>query len=192
MALGECDEYLFLTEYEYRILFGFQKEPNTEYWIVFGIEKIRIVNTEYYSVMRKSEYRMQKVWFGLTIWIPKTKYRIAYKVLGKKSTKINIFVSYKTFCSENLWNYSDRYLVGYSNTRILFGVPKKLILNTKYYSVLRKYEYKILKYQILLFGPTIQIIFKYRIICHTLGCSIPNKSHLINTTMFQRFKCLVL
>ena len=87
MALGECDEYLFLTEYEYQILFGFQKEPNTEYWIVFGIEKIRILNTEYYSVMRKSEYRMQKVWFGLTIWIPKTKYRIAYNVLKKNQLK---------------------------------------------------------------------------------------------------------
>ena len=27
----ECDEYLFLTEYEYRILFSFKKSPNTEY-----------------------------------------------------------------------------------------------------------------------------------------------------------------
>ena len=41
----ECDEYLFLTEYEYQILFGFQKSPNTKYWILFGIEKIQIPNT---------------------------------------------------------------------------------------------------------------------------------------------------
>ena len=46
----ECDKYLFLTEYEYRILFGFQISPNTEYRILFGIEKIRIPNNEYYSV----------------------------------------------------------------------------------------------------------------------------------------------
>ena len=30
-ALAECDEYLFSTEYEYRILFGFQKSLNTKY-----------------------------------------------------------------------------------------------------------------------------------------------------------------
>ena len=54
----ECDKYLFLTKYKYRILFGFQKSPNTEYRIIFGIEKIQILNTKYYSVSRKSEYRI--------------------------------------------------------------------------------------------------------------------------------------
>ena len=28
---AECDKYLFLTEYKYQILFGFQKTPNIEY-----------------------------------------------------------------------------------------------------------------------------------------------------------------
>ena len=51
----ECDEYLFLTKYEYRILFGFQKSPNTKYQILFGIEKIQIPNIEYYLVFRKYE-----------------------------------------------------------------------------------------------------------------------------------------
>ena len=41
----ECDEYLFSTKYKYRMLFGFQKSPNTKYWILCGIEKIRILNT---------------------------------------------------------------------------------------------------------------------------------------------------
>ena len=60
----------FFTEYEYRILFGFQKSPNTKYQRLFGIEKIRIPYTEYYSVLRKSEYRMRIVLFGLTFQIP--------------------------------------------------------------------------------------------------------------------------
>ena len=80
---AECDKYLFLTEYEYPILFGFQKSPNTEYRILFVIEKIRITNTEYYSVARKFEYRIWIVLFGLTIRIPNTKYRIIFKILEK-------------------------------------------------------------------------------------------------------------
>ena len=62
-----------VTEYEYKILFGFQKSPNTECSILFGIDKIRIPNTEYYLVSRKSEYLTQIVLFGLTIQIPNTK-----------------------------------------------------------------------------------------------------------------------
>ena len=50
----------------------------------------------------------------------------------------------------------------YSNTRILFGVQKTWIPNTEYYSVLGKSKYRI---QILLFGPTISIVFKYQISC---------------------------
>ena len=73
-----------------------------------------------------------------------------------------------TYCFKNLWNYlyiySDRYL----NTRI-WGA-KKLIWNTDYYLVLRYSEYRI---WILLLGLTIQIVFKYRIICHTLALDTP-------------------
>ena len=45
------------------------------------------------------------------------------------------------------------------------GCEKNWIPNTEYYLVLRKSEYQI---QILLFGPTIWIVFEYRIIRHTL------------------------
>ena len=48
----------------------------------------------------------------------------------EKGNLNNIYVSYKTFCFNNLWNHSDRYLDHYLNTQMLFGVPKKL--NTKY------------------------------------------------------------
>ena len=75
----------FLTEYESRILFGFQKSLNTEYWILFGIDKILIPNTEYYSVLRKSKCRIWIVLFGLTIQIPNMLpcvLRCLYKVLA--------------------------------------------------------------------------------------------------------------
>ena len=68
--MAECDEYLFLTKFEYQILFSFHKSPNTDYQILFGIEKIEIPNTEYYLVLRKSEFQIQIVLFGLTIQIP--------------------------------------------------------------------------------------------------------------------------
>ena len=45
--ITECDNYLFLTEYKYQILVNFHKSQNTEYWILFCIEKILIPNTEY-------------------------------------------------------------------------------------------------------------------------------------------------
>ena len=53
-------------------------------------------------VLRKSEDPIQIVPFGPTIRIPNTKYQIVYKILKKNGTKINIFVSYKTFGFENL------------------------------------------------------------------------------------------
>ena len=59
----------FLTKYEYKILFDFQKSPNTEYRIIFGIENIRIPNTEYYLVSRKSEYRIKKILLCLSMQI---------------------------------------------------------------------------------------------------------------------------
>ena len=70
----------FFTKYKYWILFGFQKSPNTEYQILFSIEKIWIPNTEYYSVSRTSEYQIRIVLFGLTIQIPNTKYQIVYNI----------------------------------------------------------------------------------------------------------------
>ena len=165
----ECDEYLFLTEYEYRILFGFQKSPNIEYRILLGIEKIRIPNTEYYSVSRKSKYRIRIVLFGLTIRIPNTTYRIIYKILEKIKLISRNFSHTRHFVlkiCETIWTGIRS---NYSNTRILFGMPKIQIPNTEYYSVLRKAEYRI---RILLFGPTIRIVFEYRIIRHTLVCSL--------------------
>ena len=120
----------FLTEYEYRILFGFQKSLNTEYWILFGIEKIRIPNTKYYSVSRKSEYRLQIVLFGLTIRIPNTKYQIVYNILEKTKLKLRFLFHTRHFVlkiCEIIWT-GIRF--NYSNTQILFGVPKNP--NTKY------------------------------------------------------------
>ena len=58
----------------------------------------------------------------------------------------------------------------YLNNRYYSGCKKILIPNTKYYLVLRKSEYRI---QILLFSPTIRIVFEYRIIRHTLFQKIP-------------------
>ena len=74
----------------------------------------------------------------------------------------------------------------YLNTRILFGVPKNP--STEDYSVLRKSEYQI---WILLFGPTIRIVFEYRIIRYTLTNTM--HSSLIhrlreNFTQFDRAK----
>ena len=117
---------MFLTEYKYRILFGFQKSPNTKYQILFATKKIWIPNTKYYLVSRKSKYRIRIVLFSLTTQIPNTKYAIVYTILEKTSAKIKIFVSYKTYCL----NYSDGYLDWYSNTRIIFRVSKKT--NTEY------------------------------------------------------------
>ena len=74
---------IFFTTYEYRILIGFQKSPNTKYQIIFGIEKIKIPNIEYYSVSRSSKYQIRIVLFGLTIQIPNTKYQMVYKILEK-------------------------------------------------------------------------------------------------------------
>ena len=96
----------FLTEYEYQILFGFQKSLNTEYQTLFGIEKIRIPNTKYYSLSIKSEYRIQILLFGLTIQKPNTKYWIVNKTLEKIKLKL-------------------RYL---SHTRLLFWKYVKLFV----------------------------------------------------------------
>ena len=78
----------FLTEYKYRILFGFQKSPNTEHRILFGIGKIWIPDTEYYSVSRRSKYRIRIVLFGLTIQILNTKYQIVHKIWKKMKLKL--------------------------------------------------------------------------------------------------------
>ena len=125
---------------EYRIMntIWYWQNPNTKYQIPFGIEKNLIPN------------------MNSTIWsnYSNTKYLTPNSIqnFGKKTTKINIFVSYNTFCLEILWNYSDRYSDWYLNTWILFGVQKKPNI----------------KYQVLLFGLTIWIVFEYQIIHHTL------------------------
>ena len=118
----------FFTKNKYPKLFGFQKSSNTKYSILFDIEKIWIPNTKYYSVFIKYKCQIWIVVFRPIIWIPNTKYQVVHSM--QYATKFNIFVSYKTFCFKKLWNYSDRYLDQYSNTRILFGVPKKP--NTEY------------------------------------------------------------
>ena len=63
----------FLTEDEYQILFGFRNHQilNIEYYSLF----FKNTNTEYYSVSRKSEYRIRIVLFGLTIRILNSKYQ---------------------------------------------------------------------------------------------------------------------
>ena len=75
--------------------------------------------------MRKYKCLISIVSFGLTIWITNSKQHFE-----KKANKVNIFISYKTICLTNLWNYSDIYSDRYTNTRILFVVPKKP--NTEY------------------------------------------------------------
>ena len=132
----------FLTKYEYKILFDFQKSPNTEYRIIFGIENIRIPNTEYYLVSRKSEYRIQKILLCLSMQIQEILFWKYVKLFGQ--------VFGPTICIPEYYS----------------GCQKAPILNNEYYSVLRKAEYRI---QILLFRPTIRIVFEYRIIRHTLS-----------------------
>ena len=73
---SECDEYLFFLpnmNTEYYSVFGNHQTQNINYYLVL---KIRIPNTKYYLVSRKSEYRIQILLFGLTISIPNTKYGI--------------------------------------------------------------------------------------------------------------------
>ena len=96
-----------ITEYQISNTILHWENPNTEYRILFGIEKIVIPN------------RNSTIWS----YYSNTKYNFFF---GKNATKINIFVSYKTFCFKFFWNYSNRYLDQYSNTQILFGVPKKI------------------------------------------------------------------
>ena len=112
--------------------------------------------------MRKFEYWVRIVLFGLTIQIPNTKYRIVLKMLKKrplKSTYLShtrhfVFKICETICT------SDRYSI----------IQKKRIPNIEYYSVFRYSEYQI---RILLFGLIIQIFFEYRIIHHTLALDTP-------------------
>ena len=82
---SECDKYLFLTKYKYQVLFSFQKSPNTEYWILFGVEKIQIPTIEYYSVLRKSEHQIRMLLFRLTIWVPNTEYQKVKLFLEKSN-----------------------------------------------------------------------------------------------------------
>ena len=98
----------------------------TKNWILNTIRYWENPNTKYWI----SKYRIWILLFGPTIRIRNNEYRIVYNFFWKNSTKINRFVSYKTFCSENLWNHSNRNLVWYSNIQILFGIQKNP--NTEY------------------------------------------------------------
>ena len=161
----------FFKKYKYQILFGFQKSPNTKYWILFGIKKIQIPNTEYYTVSRKFEYRIRIVLFGLTIRIPNTKYRIVYNILEKWNYNKDICPIQDIL----FWKYVKLFGHVFGLTiwipEYYTGCQKTQIPNTEYYSVLRKSEYRI---RILLFGPTIRIVFEYRIIRHTLASVQPS------------------
>ena len=137
-VLPVYDKYFFKTEYEYRILFGFQKSLKTEYRILFGIKKL-----------------------------------FEYQILNSKKDKIYIFFLYKT--NSVMWAFkccsSSHAMVtsgnsGYSqsvtNTFLRPNTNNKYYSvfrnhwrpNTKYYSGLRKSEYRI---WIVVFGPTILI-----------------------------------
>ena len=85
--MSECDEYLFfdqiqitniiwfseITEYQILNTIRYWENPNTEYRILFGI--------------KKSEYQIRIVLFGLTIRIQNTKYRIVYNIFEKMKQK---------------------------------------------------------------------------------------------------------
>ena len=86
-------------------------------------------------------------------------------IFEKSKTKKKILVPYKTFVLKICKTIQRGNRSNYLKTWIVFGCKKTRIPNTKYCSVLRKSEYRI---QILPFGPTIQIVFEYRIILHTL------------------------
>ena len=139
----------------------------TEYRILNTIRYLENSNTESYLVSRKSEYLIQIVLFGPTIGISNTKYQIIYNILEKmKLKKIYFFhtIHFVLQTCETIWTGIRS---NYSNTWILLGVQKKIIPNTDFYLVLRKSEYPI---RILLFSPTIRILFEYQIIHHTLSC----------------------
>ena len=53
---AECDEYLFVTKYKYGILFGFQKSPNIEYYLVLRKSEYRIPNNIRYQENLNTEY----------------------------------------------------------------------------------------------------------------------------------------
>ena len=122
---------------------------------VWYFKKIGIPNTKYYSILRKSKYRIQEVLFSLNIRIPNTEYRIIYKVVEKmqlKSTYLShtrhFFLKFFETIWKGIWS-SIRITEYYS------GCKKT---NTTYYLVLRKSKYRIQK---LLFRPTIRIVFEF-------------------------------
>ena len=125
---------------------------NTEYYLVFRNHQIPntkdyslyIPNTEYYSVSIKSEYQMWIILFSLTTRIPNTKYQIVYKVLEKIKLKERFLFHTRHFVLKICETIRTGICSNYLNTRILFGLPKTWISNTKYYSysVLRKSQYR--------------------------------------------------
>ena len=117
------------------------------------------------SVSRKSEYRIRIVLSGLTIRIRNTKYQIVYNILEKIKLKYRYLSHTRYFVLKICETIRTGIWSIYSNIRMLFGCQKTQIPNSKYYSVMRKSEYRI---RILQFVPTIRIVFEDRIICHTL------------------------
>ena len=53
----ECDKYLFLTEYKYQIFFGLKKSPNIEYYSALRKFEYRIPNTIWYQENLYTEYK---------------------------------------------------------------------------------------------------------------------------------------
>ena len=115
----------------------FLPNMNTEYYSVF--RNHWIPNIEYYSVLRKSEYQ---ILFGIKkIRIPNstipsnysnTEYLIPNSIqhFGENETKTRYLshtIHFVLKVCETIWT---GIWANYSNTRILFGVPKSL--NTKY------------------------------------------------------------
>ena len=147
----------------------------TKYRILMTIRYWQNPNTEHYLVPRKSEYWIWIVLLGLTIQIPNTKYPILNEFFEKMKLKLRYLFHTQHLVlklCETIWTgiYSN-----FSNTRILFGVPKNP--NTVDYSVLRKSEYQI---QILLFSPNILII------------QIPNYSSHPVAIMWQIYERVIL
>ena len=140
----------------------------TEYSILSSIWywEIQIPKTKYYLVLMKSKYRKGIVLLVLTIWISRTKCRIVYQILETiqlKSTYLSHTKHFVLKIGESIWR---DILIRYSNTQILFGVPKKP--NTEY-----RILFGIEKTRILNTNTTIRSNYLNSIeipnICHTLG-----------------------
>ena len=126
---------------EYYLVFRNHRIPNIVDYLVLRKFKDQIPNTSRYeeNTNTNTNSTIRSNYSNTKYWIPNS-----IQNFGKNETKIKIFFPYKTFCSENMWSYLDRYsvqLFEYPNTiwgeknlnteyRILFGIGKILISNT--------------------------------------------------------------